>query len=639
MSERDNEILVRDALKELGIHKGAKGIKYKENGFPTPTVENLLKNAGKAGKGGIGTPDYAWLPSPNPHKIAVVIECKGPAADHASDDGKSNPVRFAVDGARHYARFLSTNYNVVAIATSGETAKTFRLSTYIHRKGAAESEPLTTPDGKPITELVSMDELTKAVTFDPEKKRLSEDYLLALSSEIHNLIRVKISESHKALLIAGTLIALKEDTYRRDILGNASDDATVWDSQSKWLDALKTSLNRVYAPNSLTPKERAEGKAKAEVIEKQLESIIDNNPSLCGAGWESKKKYRYIKKIKTTPLDTVAFALADKVFRELEENTSFDIIGNFYGEFLSYSGGDSKLGIVLTPQHITKVMCEFAGVDGTKSVVLDPCMGTGGFLIAAMNEMFKSSSDHEDVRRNRLIGIEERSDMYALGAANMIVRGDGKANVYHGSCFHEGIKQEIAERKLQPNVGIINPPYGLDDHSELDFITNMLDMLETGGIGIAIVPMSAATASSVEKAKLLKDHTLKAVMSVPKVFKGVGVHPIIMVFEAGVPHSGKPSWFALWKDDGHVVSNKVRKDTGEWANTFHDKWLKAYRRGVAVGDSVVGESVSRVVGPGDEWLAEAYIETDYSKITDETFKNVVLNYALYLRENGATDAA
>ena len=35
------------------------------------------------------------------------------------------------------------------------------------------------------------------------------------------------------------------------------------------------------------------------------------------------------------------------------------------------------------------------------------------------------------------------------------------------------------------------------------------------------------------------------------------------------------------------------------------------------------------VGPEDEWVAEAYMETDYSKITEDDFRQVLLDYALF----------
>ncbi len=37
----------------------------------------------------------------------------------------------------------------------------------------------------------------------------------------------------------------------------------------------------------------------------------------------------------------------------------------------------------------------------------------------------------------------------------------------------------------------------------------------------------------------------------------------------------------------------------------------------------------QAVSASDEWCAEAYMETDYSLLTEATFKKVVQNYALF----------
>src|SRR5947208_15592786 len=69
----------------------------------------------------------------------------------------------------------------------------------------------------------------------------------------------------------------------------------------------------------------------------------------------------------------------------------FDVVGQFYGEFLKYTGGDKKaLGIVLTPRHITELFSLLAKVD-KNSRVLYICAGTGGFLISAMHQMMKTA--------------------------------------------------------------------------------------------------------------------------------------------------------------------------------------------------------------------------------------------------------
>ncbi|HEL1033871.1 TPA: hypothetical protein TVB57_001738, partial [Streptococcus equi subsp. zooepidemicus] len=47
-----------------------------------------------------------------------------------------------------------------------------------------------------------------------------------------------------------------------------------------------------------------------------------------------------------------------------------DYIGRFYGEFMSYSGGDGQsLGIILTPRHITDLFCDLLDVKPTDKVL------------------------------------------------------------------------------------------------------------------------------------------------------------------------------------------------------------------------------------------------------------------------------
>ncbi len=45
-------------------------------------------------------------------------------------------------------------------------------------------------------------------------------------------------------------------------------------------------------------------------------------------------------------------------------------------------------------------------------------------------------------------------------------------------------------------------------------------------------------------------------------------------------------------------------------------------------------SVNKEVTYKDEWLAEAYMETDYSKLNQNDFQNTINNYLSYLVKKG-----
>lgn len=179
---------------------------------------------------------------------------------------------------------------------------------------------------------------------------------------------------------------------------------------------------------------------------------------------------------------------------------------------------------------------------------------------------------------------------------------------------------------------MINPPYAKtkEDLHELRFVEQMLDGLDAGGTGIAIVPMSCATSPSVHKRNLLKKHTLEAVMSMPpEVFYPVGVITCIMVFTARVPHakSNRKTWFGYWRDDTFIkVKNLGRVNRNHTWPAVRDRWVEMYRN----REVNPGEAVMQQVEADDEWVAEAYMETDYSSLGPSDLEKALLEHALFI---------
>jgi type I restriction enzyme M protein len=173
---------------------------------------------------------------------------------------------------------------------------------------------------------------------------------------------------------------------------------------------------------------------------------------------------------------------------------------------------------------------------------------------------------------------------------------------------------------------------------ELDFVASMLHYLKVGGIGIAIVPMSCAGSSGTKlRTELLKHHTLLACMTMPhNLFfdSHVGTATCIMVYKAHIPHDeNKSVFFARWKDDGFkVIPHNGRKDGGTW-NSVKKGWINQID-GTANSNQYIW--LKKRISIFDEALAEAYIETDYSMISDSDFEITLKKYALfkYMDENG-----
>ncbi len=314
----------------------------------------------------------------------------------------------------------------------------------------------------------------------------------------------------------------------------------------------------------------------------------------------------------------------------------YDTIGQFYVEFLRYANNDKGLGIVLTPPHVGELFAGLADVN-EHSVVFDNCCGTAGLLIAAMKKMIETAKSNPDVEKRiknkQLFGIEYQDDIFALAVSNMILHGDGKANVCQGDCFVDG-KEILAQ--IKPNVGVLNPPYKVhkEDREELEFVLDNVDSLEPDGKCVAIVPITCATTPTGKvyelKRALLERHTLEAVMSMPtELFHNskTTVVTCIMVFTAHRPHQeGKKTWFGYWRDDGFVkTKHKGRIDmNGTWEGT-KEKWLNAFHN----REVVDGSSIMHEVEPQDEWCAEAYMESHYERLKTEDIESEMKKYILF----------
>jgi len=180
----------------------------------------------------------------------------------------------------------------------------------------------------------------------------------------------------------------------------------------------------------------------------------------------------------------------------------------------------------------------------------------------------------------------------------MYIHGDGRSNLIKGSCFDEKVIEEI--KKYKPNVGLLNPPYksSKDDIEELEFILNNLSILEKGSFCVAIVPMRCALYDKGEglilKKKLLQNHTLEAVFSMPdELFYNskASTNTCIMVFKAKEKHPDNyKTYFGYWKEDGfYKKRTSGRADYDHVWSTIKKEWIENYRN----KDEIVGHSIKK----------------------------------------------
>lgn len=343
------------------------------------------------------------------------------------------------------------------------------------------------------------------------------------------------------------------------------------------------------------------------------------------------------KTLGKSPLKHFTEFLNDKIYKTIKyTSSSEDYLGRFYGEFMSYSGGDGQsLGIVLTPKHITDLFCDLVSIK-VDDVVLDPCTGTAGFLVAAMHHMLAltdSDSVKKNIRQNQLHGIEDQEYMFTIATTNMILRGDGKSNLINGDFLSE-IPSKLQLK--QATVGMMNPPYSQGSMQnpslyEISFTEHLLDSLTAGGRAIVIVPQLSMTGKTIDekttKDNILKHHTLEGVITLNKdTFYGVGTMPCIAIFTAGEPHpADKECKFIDFRNDGYKVSPHIGLIETEQAKDRKQHLLDVWFNRI---ESDSKFCVKTTVEADDEWLHSFYYFNDEIP-TEADFEKTIGDYLTF----------
>lgn len=609
-NERVTEDFVRDHFKNDPLFSA---MKLDEQKTSVAKAKRCLSKASKklTGKGGL--PEFIISFPALPDDI-IVVECKSDSKFHKSDDCQ-NPAAFAVDGVLHYSAFLAEEYNVISIAVSGETLAKLKISSFYQKRGeveVCETEPLLLDifsyiarcQGTAQAQNIESAEITKTA--------------IELNKELNDY---SIVEYERCTLVSAILLALQDGAFKASYKARAT-SKNLTPTPERLAQFIVSSINNVLKDAAI------DGDRVASMIG-EYEKI--KNHSIAKSAQIKKKKAseqqdNYVLRDITERLEKSVLPLITM------GDKGYDVLGRFYREFIRYAGTDKKTGLVLTPQHITELFCDVVNLN-VNDVVYDSCCGSGGFLISAMKQMLEIAGADQKKRRaireNQLLGIERRTDMFTFACSNMMMSGDGKSHIYQGDSFAQPVMDKV--RSLKPTVAFLNPPYDVGEDGQLEFIENALACLQPGGRCAAVVQMSCVTSANAKtvavRERLLAKHTLAGVFSMPDdLFHPVGVITCIMVFDAHKPQpKGFKTFFGYFKNDGYRKTKHMgRVNKGGWEK-IKARWLGAYVNREKVPELSVLQSVSAT----DEWCAEAYMETDYSKITKADFVKTVRDYAIH----------
>jgi type I restriction-modification system DNA methylase subunit len=608
-NERITEDIVRNHFKNDPLYKS---IKFEEQKSYNQRVINLLQSASKSGKG-VGKPEFIIsFPSGNIDYL-LVIECKASVINHRSEQ-LDNPKDFAVDGVLRYAKALSKEFDVIAIAVSGQTEQELLVSHFIWKK---EYENAT--EYMADKKLLSINNYLKLFNNEQFADNLKNVDIIQKAILLNNQYQnYSITEMTRCTMVSAILLSLLNEPFRISY--------KTFSSSESLGKAIIASIESVLNHNEIKNKSEMlgeYGKILNEPIFKQ-EKIKHKD----------KKEHEFsveVAKGMIEYLHTNVYPLIDM------EQSGFDVLGRFYTEFIRYAGSEKNQGLVLTPAHITDLFCNLANVT-PNDVIYDPCCGTGGFLISGMKQMITLAGNDEEKKQNiknkQLIGVELRPSMFTYACSNMMLRGDGKSNIYCGDCF---ALETVIKENHKPTIAFLNPPYDVGNEGQMLFVEHALNMVSPqSGTVVAIVQMSCGIKNEKEliavKKRILDKHHLKAVLSMPDdLFYPVGVVTCIMIFETNKPNKGLKTWFGYFKNDGFEKrKNQGRIDARDKFTTIKEKWLNTYSN----SEEIAGLSVKQEINIKDEWCAEAFMETDYLKLDHSLFEQSIKNYLLSSIQNG-----
>lgn len=612
MTERITEDLVRAHFKADPIFDQ---VSLEEQKSSKERIQKLFAAASKTGSGKPGYPEFIVSFSANKH-VLLIVECKLSSKLHESPKG-DKPTLYAVDGVLHYMRsanLVDSNFDIIGIAVSGAQENDLEV-THFHSPSGSSKHTRTDDD-----KLLSIYSYLKIHQNSEFAKELGNVHIQQKAQEYNGILhQYEIPEHERCTFISAVLVGLQDNLFRNSYKKS--------ESVTELVDALIEACKRVLKKNGITEDRR-------ETILRQYDSIRGHKITsvklirnkLTGVEEDNDAVLLFIEKIHDQVYPLVLF-----------EEQGFDVLGRFYREFVRYAGSDQATGLVLTPEHITELFCDLVKLK-VDDVVYDPCCGTGGFLIAALKRMTSLASNDanrkKQIKEKQLVGSEVRADMFTYACSNMMMRGDGKSQVYNEDCFSSEHKKKV--KMLKPTVAMLNPPYSKANGpaEQLGFVLNALDDLEKGGRCAAIVQMSCALTTKSEVVArhkvLLKKHRLEAVISTPdQLFYPIGVNTCIMVFTAHEPHpKDHPTWFGYLKDDGFIIHKKKGRIPETW-DEKRARFLAAYP-----AYEKAGLYVRKAVSPEEEWLAEAYLETDFTVLEQADFESKIRAYLGYQYTSG-----
>lgn len=450
---------------------------------------------------------------------------------------------------------------IVGMAVSGQELSQIKVTYYFKRVDEDEIEMFQIRD-----KLLSLENIELTYQKKIAGETISDEELTRIIKRLNEIFHEgnKVRDTDRSLFFSGILIALRNDDFRTTYHSIQPPSKT---------ERATTALTLLESHNL--------NKRLLEAIDIELNGKVNN----LSKEFSWKDRFSFISTI-DFPLDVyknIIDVVEKKIYYPFINDEKRDILGKAYKLFLSRAGKVENKNIILTPDHIKSLMVKLARLD-IDDVVLDTCMGPGGFLMEALEVLTNYAGDNiekiDEICTNQLIGFEIDPVLFALACSNMFLHGDGRSNLLYRSSLLNDDSEALVDnkddilldyiRQQKPTKCIINPPYEQDN--PIKFVKQALNYLEPNGKLIIIMPTPTLTKHQQEGGlshDILSSAKLDFVIKMPyNLFNEQGrtVNTSIFGFTKTAHHEEDDVIFYNLETDGFVsVQHKGRLDiNNQW---------------------------------------------------------------------------
>ena len=550
---------------------------------------------------------------------------------------------FAVNGAVHYANALLHHTSYTDIIAVGMTGYKDEAGNIQHEIGAYYVSKSNLGAGQKVGTYTDLSFLSPK-HFDKFIEKVKN---LNLSpSELDHLKQQREKE------IDASLVKLNNDIY--------DNEKGLGENDRVYLVAAAI-MATLGIPGEVAPLEKSElkssneeGNRDGDIVVRKIKAFLnkknipETKSNLIVRTLENTLTTENINAVRDgeTQLKRVFAKIVDDLGIYYKIGLTTDFTGKLFNEMYSWLGfSQDKLNdVVLTPSYVGTLLAKLARVN-KDSYVWDFATGSAGLLVAAMNEMLddarNSITSPEElyqkeaaIKAKQLLGLEVLSSVYMLAILNMILMGDGSANILNKDAFTFDGKYgfDNTNEQFPANAFILNPPYSAQGNG-MNFVAKALDMMQQGYAAIIIQSSSGSGKASNYNKAILQKHTLKASIKMPiDIFIGKSsVQTYIYVFKVKeVHHKDEMVKFIDFSNDGYTRTNR-RKASNNLKNT--DRAKERYAELVNLvrfGKSKLNiftesEYYENTIDPtnGADWNQSIPIDT---KPTLQDFKKTVSDY-------------